>query len=376
MIFMALNHAQIFFFSQTRALPPLIDSNLFLFFTRWAPGLCAPIFVFLAGLAAYLQLSRGKTKASLSRFLLTRGLWLILLEVTVINFVWFFVPTQPVMQVFWALGFSMVMLAGLVRLPMPVIAAIGLAFVAGHNAFDHIHAASLGKWANLWYLMHEQGFLLVAGRPIALVIYPAIPWNGIMILGFCFGKIITLPAARRIRATAIYGACLLVCFILLRSLRLYGDPTAWRSPAGVAMSVKSFLGVTHNPVSLQFCAMSLGVSLLLLAWLDSSLTSGRACWLRKSVEVYGRAPLFYYLLHVFVLHAATTVLCALTGHNWRVFVSPLLAHMKERIPEGYGFSLPFVYLVWVVVVTALYWPVRRYAEYKQAHPEKTWLSYL
>ncbi|WP_213805009.1 heparan-alpha-glucosaminide N-acetyltransferase domain-containing protein [Granulicella sp. dw_53] len=376
MILMALNHTQIFFFSGEHAMPALLNSNLPLFFTRWTPGFCAPVFVFLAGVAAYLQLQRGKTKAELSRFLFTRGLWLILLEVTIINYGAFFALTLPVLQVFWALGISMVMLAGLVWLPMPIIAVIGITFVAGHNAFDHVRAASLGSWANLWRLLHETGLLLFAGKPIAFVAYPAIPWNGLMILGFCFGEIIILPAVRRIRITAISGACLLILFLGLRGLHAYGDPTQWNASTDVATSIKTFLGVSHNPVSLQFCAMAIGVSLLFLAWLDSLLVAGRSSWLRKYVEVYGGVPLFYYLLHIYALHALSIILCALTGHDWHVLAAPLPQRMKMHLPDGYGFGLPGVYLIWIAVVTALYWPVRQYANYKRAHPEKTWLSYL
>lgn len=376
MILMALNHAQIFFFFGENKMPPLADSDLFLFFTRWTPGLCAPVFVFLAGVAAYLQLKRGKTKADLSLFLFTRGIWLIVLEVTIINYGVFFMPTIPVLQVFWALGISMVMLAGLVRLPMPVVAAVGIAFVVGHNAFDHVHATSLGLWVNFWRLFHETGPILSAGKPIALVIYPAIPWNGLMILGFCFGQVIILPAARRTRITAISGASLLILFLGLRGMRTYGDPTQWNSSSGIATSIKSFLNVSHNPVSLQYCAMALGVSLLFLAWLDSLLTAGRAAWLRKYVEIYGRVPLFYYLLHIYVLHIFSIILCVLTGHDWHALVAPLPQRMKTHLPAGYGFSLPVVYLIWIAVVTALYWPIMQYAKYKRAHPENKWLSYL
>lgn len=376
MILMALNHTQIFFFSGERAMPLLADSNLPLFFTRWTPGFCAPVFVFLAGVAAYLQLTRGKTKAELSSFLFTRGLWLILLEVTLIGFGFFFTFTLPILQVFWALGISMVMLAALVRLPMPVVAAVGVAFVVGHNAFDHVHAASLGAWADLWRLFHETGPVFFAGHPIAFVAYPAIPWNGLMILGFCFGPIVTLPFARRIRITAVSGACLLVLFLALRGLHAYGDPTLWNSSVDGATSLKSFLNVSHNPVSLQFCAMSIGASLLSLSGLDSLLTAGRSTWLRKYVEVYGRVPLFYYLLHIYVLHVLSILVCAWMGHDWHVLTAPLAQRMKMRLPPGYGFSLPTVYLIWIAVVAALYWPSRQYARYKRAHPEKAWLSYL
>jgi uncharacterized membrane protein len=376
MILMALNHAQIFLFSGENRVPPLADSDLFLFFTRWTPGLCAPVFVFLAGVAAYLKLTRGETKAGLSLFLFTRGLWLIFLEVTIINYGVFFAPSIPILQVFWALGISMVMLAGLVRLPMPVIAAAGIAFVFGHNAFDRVHAVSLGVWANFWRLLHETGLILFAGKPVALVVYPAIPWNGLMLLGFCFGKVVTLPASSRIRITATSGASLLILFLVLRGMHAYGDPTQWNSSSGIATGIKSFLGVSHNPVSLQFCTMALGGSLLFLAWLDSSLAAGRSCWLQQCVVVYGRVPLFYYLLHIYVLHALSIILCVLTGHDWHALAAPLPQRMRTHLPAGYGFSLPALYLIWIAVVTGLYWPIRQYSQYKRAHPANKWLSYL
>ena len=376
MIVMALDHTRIFFWGQEAGSRALATSDLSSFFTRWIPGFCAPIFVSLAGVAAYLQLTQGKSKADLSRFLLKRGVWLILLEATVINFGWFLVPTLPVCEVFWAIGISMVMLAPLIRLPIPIIAAVAVAFVAGHNMFDHIHLGSSERWGNLWHLLHEQGFLVFGGKPIAFVVYPAIPWNGVMALGFCFGKILTLPARRRVRATAVCGALLLVLFIVLRGLNGYGDPAIWRSSPHVASRIKSFLSVTHNPVSLQFCAMSLGVTLLLLAGLDSLLTSNHVSWLHKFIGVYGRAPLIYYLLHIYAIHAATIVLCSITGHDWHGLVAPLLERMKAPLPAGYGVNLPIVYLIWIGIVISLYWPVERYAEYKHRHPGNIWLSYL
>lgn len=376
MIVMALNHAQIYFSIHEAAMPSLMNSDLVFFFTRWVTGFCAPIFVFLAGLAAYLQLVRGKkSKAEQSRFLFTRGLWLVLLELTFINLDWFFAPSTPVLQVFWALGASMMMLSALIWLPLPVIAFISIALIGGHNAFDHVHAASLGHWANLWRLMHETGPLFFAGKPFALVAYPLIPWNGIMALGFCFGPIMVLPAARRIPITALCGVFSSLLFFGLRGLHLYGDPTLWNSSTDLANSLKSFLNVSHNPVSLQFCAMSLGVSLLLLAGFDSLLTSGRALWLRRSVEVYGRVPLIYYMLHIFVLHLLTILVSAATGHDWHLYVTPLLDR-RSKIPAGYGFHLPVLYMIWIAVVASLFLPISVYARYKREHPEKRWLSYL
>jgi uncharacterized membrane protein len=375
MILMALDHTRDFFAPQL-AIGDLSDSPALLYFTRWITHLCAPTFIFLAGLAAYLQLTRGKTKAELSFFLLTRGLWLILLEVTVNTYGWTFAVSMPVLQVLWAIGISMIMLAGLIWLPLTLIAATGLVLVAGHNVLDHLHADSLGAWANLWHLAHEPGFLVFAGRPVTYILYPTIPWNGVMALGFCFGRIMSLPAGRRIRITALCGTCLFALFAILRGLHAYGDPTVWTNSSGVATSIKVFLNVEKYPPSLQYCAVTLGVSLLFLASVDSLLKSGRASWLRRSVEVYGRVPLVFYIIHIYLIHAVALVLCALTGHDWHRLTMPVLELMRLGPPPGYGFSVPVVYLIWMMIVISLYWPVRRYADYKRTHPEKWWLSYL
>jgi uncharacterized membrane protein len=366
MILMALDHTRDYFAPQLLMTDDLSRASTALYFTRWITHLCAPTFIFLAGLSVYLQLARGKTKAELSFFLITRGLWLIWLEMTVNTYGWQFSLSMPSLQVLWAIGISMVMLAGLIWLPLPAIAVTGLAFIAGHNAFDHVHASSLGPWANIWHLVHEPGFLVVAGKPVIYVIYPAIPWNGVMALGFCFGRVMALPDAWRAKFTVVCGANLLVLFAILRSLHGYGDSTSWTSSSGVAVAIKGFFNVEKYPPSLQYCAVTLGLSLLLLAWFDSLLGSGKALWLRKSVEVYGRVPMAYYLVHIYVIHSVTFVLTALMGYGWHA----------SGLPQGYGFSLPAVYLIWMTIVISLYWPMRYYADYKHAHPEKRWLSYF
>lgn len=377
MILMALDHTRDFFTNQNIDLMDPSHLSLPYFFTRWITHLCAPTFVFLAGVGAYMQLARGQSKGAVSRFLAIRGCWLIFLELTVVYFVWIGMPGVSILQVIWAIGVSMVFLSGLVWLPIPVVAAIGVIFVAGHNALDGIHAASLGHWSGLWMIGHESGFVNFHGRPILYILYPIVPWNGLMALGFCFGRLWISPTAQRIRWSAGLGAGFVALFSILRAFHGYGDPNTWTSQHGIAPAITTFLNVEKYPPSLQYICITMGLSLLLLAWFESLISSGRAPWLRSTAEVYGRVPLAYYVLHVGLIHLLTIITCALTGHDWHRFTTPLpYGSVALGTPQGYGFSLPIIYLIWIGIVASLYWPMKRYANYKRTHPENKWLSYL
>jgi uncharacterized membrane protein len=377
MVLMALDHTRDFFSAQSISLADISHLTLPYFFTRWITHLCAPIFVFLSGASAYLQRENGRSKAELSRFLLLRGCWLIVLQFTVIYVVLIGPPGIAIFQIIGAIGLSMIVLGVLVWLPISTITVIGLALVAGHNAFDSVHAEQLGHWSVLWKIAHERGVIRFQGRPILSVVYPFAPWSGLMMLGYSFGKLSRLSLADRIRSTGWLGLCSILAFFLLRSLHGYGDPNPWRKFGLAGRTITAFLNVQKYPPSLQYVAVTIGISLLLLALIDASLSSNRALWLRTTLGVYGRAPLAFYVAHLALIHTLAIVICAVTGHDWHRFTTPLpYGSFIAGPPPGYGFNLPIVYIVWLGIVLALYRPIEWYADYKRAHPEKTWLRYL
>jgi uncharacterized membrane protein len=264
-----------------------------------------------------------------------------------------------------------------VRLPLSAVTAIGLALVAGHNAFDTVHADHLEHWSALWKIVHERGIISLQGRPILSVVYPFAPWSGLMMLGYSFGRLWILPPRDRTRWTGWLGLSSIVMFILLRSLHGYGDPNTWTNYGFTERTITTFLNVEKYPPSLQFVAITIGIVLLLLASIDALLSSGHTPWLRTTLEVYGRIPLAYYVMHLALIHFLAIVTCAVTGHDWHRFTTPLpYGSFIAGPPQGYGFSLPVVYVVWICIVLALYRPMKLYADYKRAHPEKTWLRYL
>ncbi|WP_161557230.1 DUF1624 domain-containing protein [Acidisarcina polymorpha] len=377
MVLIALDHTRDFFSAQIISVADPSRLTLPYFFTRWITHLCAPTFVFLSGLSVYLQASSGKSRAELSKLLLVRGCWLIILQFTVVYFVLIGPPGVGILQIIGAIGLSMLVLAVMVWLPLPSITAIGIAVVAGHNVFDTVHAEHLGHWSALWKIAHERGFISFHGRLLLSVVYPFAPWSGLMLLGYSFGQLWILPLRDRTRMTAWLGFSSIALFIVLRALHSYGDPNTWINYGPTERTVTSFLNVEKYPPSLQYVAITIGIVLLLLGWIDASLSTGRAPWLRTTLEVYGRAPLAYYIAHLALIHLLAIVTCAMTGHDWHRFATPLpYGSFIAGPPKGYGFSLPGVYVIWVVIILALYLPVKWYADYKRVHPEQWWLRYL
>src|SRR5215210_7614762 len=263
MVIMALDHVRDFFHVYAKTFDPTDPSKTWtlLFFTRWATHFCAPTFVFLAGTGAFLSTRRGKTRPELARFLLTRGLWLVLLELTLVRFGWFFNFDYHVMiaQVIWAIGWSMVALAGLVFLPTRAVAAVGLALILLHNLLDGVSADSFGSFRWLWVVLHEQNVLALRPDVFVFVAYPLVPWVGVMALGYAFGSLLTLERERRRRLLLTIGGSAVVLFVVLRAANVYGDPTPWVSQArGAWFTLLSFLNTQKYPPSLLFLLMTLG----------------------------------------------------------------------------------------------------------------------
>lgn len=370
MIIMALDHTRDYFHADSLRFEPtdLEQTNVILFFTRWITHFCAPVFVFLAGTSTFLSGQR-RTKKELSVFLLKRGLWLMLVEVTIINFGWSFNIMLPFigLQVIWALGISMIALAALIQLPKKIILIIAIIIVAGHNLLDGIHFNGF-----VWAALHEVKLFPINATHLIRVSYPVLPWIGVMALGYCFGSLYTsnINAARRKKWLLVTGAFAIFVFILLRLINVYGDLHPWTEQKSIAFTVLSFLNTAKYPPSLLYILMTIGPALIFLAFAET--ISGK---LAKAIIHIGRVPMFYYILHIYLIHLMAMLAAQLSGYSWsdmilqrRVWVDPQL--------KGYGFSLGVTYLVWIGIVLLLYPLCKWYDKYKTAHKEKWWLSYL
>jgi uncharacterized membrane protein len=390
MILMALDHVRDFWSDRLLMDPTDLDTTTAgIFFTRWMTHFCAPTFIFLAGAAAFLAGTRGKSKGELSWFLFTRGLWLAFFEVTVNRALWMFnYDLQHYgAGVFWAIGWAMVVLAALVYLPTPVVTLVGVALIVSHNLLDGVRAEDLGLPEWLWIILHQPGDGTVARAPGWLwdvlhspghvpgrddvtfgTGYCLIPWIGVMAAGYGFGALLRFPRARRRRLVFLLGGVVTLAFVLLRAWNQYGDPRPWQTQSSLGWTVLSFLNCTKYPASLLYLLMTLGPALLALAIFDRPPGP-----VRRRIAVFGRVPFFFYLLHIPLIHGAA-VLCDWVRFGW----SPLATNgpwfRPEDIPPDYGVGLPTVYLVWVAVVLILYPPCRWFAGVK-ARRRDWWLSY-
>jgi uncharacterized membrane protein len=373
MIIMALDHTRDFFTNAAFLPNDLSQTTPAYFFTRWITHFCAPVFFLLTGTGAYLSLRRKSTR-ELSRFLLTRGLWLIFLDAVVLRclamqFNFDFHVTFLI--VLWALGWAMIVLALLVYLPDIVVAVFGILLIAGHNLFDSIGPSSFGRFAPLWSILHVPSLISENPQHIVFVGYPLIPWVGVTAVGYVLGRIFDWSRDRRKAFLLRLGLGLTAAFILLRAVNIYGDPAPWAPQKSALFTVLSFLNTTKYPPSLLFLLMTLGPALLFLRAVDNRTPP----FLRPAL-IYGKVPLFYYVLHFQLLHLLAVVICAIRyGHIYWMFQSPTLDQYPFTRPPGWGFGLPSVYLIWASVVIALYPVCRRYAALKQPS-SNAWLSYL
>ena len=376
MIIMALDHTRDYLHAPAMLFPPenLARTTEAIFLTRWITHFCAPVFMFCAGLGAYFWAERrGVSRGALSRFLVTRGLWLLLLEFTLVRFGFFFNFDYSVviLLVFWALGLSMIVLAALVHLPFRVLVGVSAGLILFHNLADGVRAVSFGSAAWLWNVLHQPG-AIVTGGPLLIVAYPLVPWVGVMAAGFCFGRVYRLPPEERSRLLVRSGLALTAAFILLRLLNVYGDPRPWTQQGSVVFTVLSVLNTTKYPPSLLFLLMTLGPAIALLGWLDGARPGPRNPFL-----VFGRVPLLYFVLHIPLIHAIQI------GMTWAQYGAqpflflppPTLGTALDRFPPGFGWSLPVTYLVWILVVVLLY-PVCLWFSRVESERRHWWVSYL
>lgn len=373
MIIMALDHTRDFFHREAFTGDPLNPetTTAALYFTRWITHFCAPAFVFLSGVSAWLQ-SKRKTKKELSWFLITRGLWLLLIEITVMTFgvlgdIYF---STIVLATIWSIGISMVLLGLLIWLPFRAILIIGLLIVFGHNLLDFAEAERNGAVPVWWNFLHRPAFLQLGSNFTLGIMYPFLPWTGLMILGYCFGKLFSnTETERRNKLLLWMGVAALVLFVVLRWINVYGDSQPWTTQKTGLQTFFSFMNVQKYPPSLQFMCATIGGALIFLSFVKN--TSGRFA---QFAIVFGRVPLFYYIVHFYVLHLISIMLFFSRGHSVAEGMNVPIP-FKFIIP-GEGYSLWIVYVVWLSVVMALYPLCKWYDRYKTNHKEKKWLSYL
>jgi uncharacterized membrane protein len=388
MVVMVLDHTRDFLQDMSVDAMDLATTTAPLFFTRWITHFCAPVFVFLAGASAYLMLALGKERTSreLARFLVSRGLFLMVLELTVVRLGWHFSwsPDGMFLQVIWVIGLSMVLLGLLVGGGMSPrwIGILGAAIVMSHNLLDMAAGPpamdSMGRPAPqglLFTLLLRPGPLPLAPGVTWFVGYCLLPWFGIMALGYAFGQVLTLDRQKRVRLTAALGLGAVLAFVLVRISGLYGDPNPFRVQETPLWTLMALVNCQKYPPSLLFALMTLGPGLLMLAALDATegaitLHGRNPSALRKALVTLGRVPLFYYVLQWPVIHVMAKAVNTLAGRPVPWTFAPFGA------PLGFSYSLLLVYLMWALVVAILYVPCRWYAELKQRRKDWTWLSYV
>lgn len=371
MVLMALDHVRAFF-TNVRFEP--LDLNRTwpaLFMTRWITHFCAPTFVFLAGTAAYMYGTRGRSKGELSWFLLTRGLWLVVVELTIVRFGWFFNFDVLINAggVIWAIGWSMVALAAMCRLPTSVVGAAGLGIIALHNAFDPVQPEDFGTYDELWTILHEGGFIAGNGWTFG-AFYPLLPWVGVIAAGYAFGAVMQLPAGKRKPVIFRTGLIATLLFVILRWTNLYGNPVPWAAQKSPLFTIFSFIDCWKYPPSLLFLLMTLGPALLFLAWID-----GRSLRGAQPLVTIGRVPFFYYVLHLPLIHLLAILLALARGQQIDfLFQNPPEGSLFSP-PPGYGYDLAVVYAVWALTILILY-PLCRWFAGVKARNKAAWLSYL
>lgn len=366
-LLMALDHVRDFFNADALYFAPTDLARTYpaLFLTRFVTHYCAPTFVFLAGASAFLHGTKLDDRRALARFLITRGAWLILLDIVVVSPVWGLELGLIYLATLWAIGFSMIVLAGLVFVPPRAVLLTGVLILLGHNLLDPAHASAFENLAPLWTMLHEPGAL-----PFGLhgwVSYPVLPWIGIMAVGYGLGHVFLEPATKRERQLTVLGLAAIALFLLLRGTNLYGDPHPWGVQANDIMTALSMLNVTKYPPSLLYALVTLGPIFLLLPAMDRL-----GGFIGEALATYGRVPLFIYLLHLYVARAAAIVLWLVEGfdfHQLRGF------GIQVAPPEGLGLSLAGTYAAWILIMAALYPACRWYAGVKQRRRD-WWLSYL
>ena len=383
MIVMALDHTRDFFTNLRFAPEELAFTNGPLFFTRFVTHFCAPVFFLLAGAGGRLSMRQGKSASEVAEFFWTRGLWLVALDLTVMNYAWTFIFPFCFSDVLWALGWSMMLMAALVRLRVPVrwIGLIGVGIVATHNMLDWIKPMKFGRYgAELFVALHGHGFFwIIPGKFGFFVLFSLIPWVGVMAIGYALGEVIYRGNWEKVVVWT--GAGMTALFVVLRLFHLYGNnhrrvlhwdaAGAFKVQKTATLTVISFFNTLKYPPSLQFLLMTLGPSLIVLAWLNRANAKN---WWSRILLVYGRAPLFFYIVHLYLIHALALsfALVLHQPYHWLMEGGPIIGSP----PDHYGHGLPFIYAMWAFVVAMLYLPCKWIGDLKQQHKDWAWLRYI
>jgi len=378
-ILMTLDHTRDFFTNSQFAPEDIAHTSAALFFTRWVTHFCAPAFFLLAGTGVYFSIARGRSRAEVSRYLMIRGTFLVLLNLTVVAFAWsseFFLFSG----VLWSLGFSMIVLALLIRLPVRWIAAISAVTIAGHNLLDRFDPAKMGDFFGpIWLVLHGYGvFWIVPGRVAFSVVWPIIPWAAVMALGYAVGPLLDGTAKKN--PLFSIGAGLVAAFLVLRLFKLYGNGHArvfgvaagqWHHEATAALTVASFLNTLKYPPSLQYLLMTLGPIFMVLAWLGARKSTGT---LARVIAVFGRVALFFYVVHLFVVRMAAFYAALLFKQKavWLLYGG----FMMNPTPAGYGHGVAFIYGMTFAILVFMYPVCWAFMRFKQTHPSQRWLHYL
>jgi uncharacterized membrane protein len=366
-VIMALDHVRVMVAYPALVLLDFSDAEPGLFFTRWITHLCAPTFILLAGISAFLYGSKDRDRKDVSRFLLSRGIWLVFVELIIVNMAWNFNLSAnfvPVLQVIWAIGVSMICLAGALWLPRAWIVSIAIVLIAGHNLLDLIQPAVEVASAG-WLLLHIQGLLSIGGTPVIFVVYPLIPWVGVMMLGYSLGPYFAISDNSRPLKLILAGVILVLAFLVLRAANLYGDPNPWQMQGSLQATLIDFLNTSKYPPSLLFLLMTLGPALTLLGVLERSRGP-----LIDALVTMGRVPFFFYIAHLYLIHTVAIGIGLAQGFA----ISDVAVHFVYN-PKTFGVGLFTVYILWVLIILALYPACRWFAGIKSRRRD-WWLSYL
>ena len=377
MIIMALDHVRAYFHYDSLIFSPtdLEHTTPALFATRFITHLCAPTFIFLAGTSAYF-IAQRKTLKETSIFLLTRGLWLVLLQVSLIQFAWNFDPAFHFLSsnIISTIGFCMILLSAVIHLPFNVILIFGIVMVAGHNTLDNISFENGSIKDVIWSFLHQRNLYALGNDYSFRFLYPIIPWIGVMALGYCLGRLFDQGYAPEKKKTALLtlGTFSLISFFILRSINIYGDPNPWTFQQKASFTILSFFNVEKYPPSLSFLGLTLGVALLLLGFLE-----GKNLDRWRAVTLYGKVALFYYVAHIYLIHGLALVTVSLMGYPWQTMIF-IGAHSQVHplIKGNFGFSLGITYVIWIAVVGLLYPLCAYWNSFKIKNKFNWWVSYV
>jgi uncharacterized membrane protein len=375
MIIMAIDHVRDYFHNGAFVYSPtdLSQTTAAVFFTRWITHFCAPVFVLLAGVSARLYGAK-KSKSALSFFLFTRGVWLVIAELFIVTLEWTFNLSYPFfnLQVIWATGISMILLSVMIYINKYLIFITGILLIAAHNLLDNIYVPGNGIASFLWAVLHQPRYFTFGNFSFS-VRYPVLPWIGIMAVGYSLGSLYNpfYDSKKRQRILLLSGCGTIILFIILRVDNFYGDAAHWSLQKNTVFSLLSFLNVTKYPPSLLYILMTLGPALIFLSLAEKPLNK-----LTSRIIIFGRVPMFYYLLHIFLIHLLAIIGATILGYHWSDMILSTRINVAPQL-KGYGFNLITVYIIWITLVIVLYPFCKWFDKYKRSHQStKWWLSYF